>query len=505
MSPLQITAELPSRLDPEVLERAANPLHLTLSEETRAEVRRCRAFVDHCLEEHRAVYGATTGFGPLVTFSGRETTEDQCDNALQHLTAGQGPDLPAHVVRAAVATRMWSLARGRSGVSIEVLDALCAMLGTTFAPAVPVLGSVGASGDLVPLAHIAQALRGNGHAYVDGVRMPAAHALVEARLTPLPLSGRDALALVNGTSLTTAVAALAWSSIRRSLHSAVRLTALLADVLGCAAAFLSPQLLTAYGHPGAIAVGRMMSVALNGIVPTGQRPLQEPYSIRCTPQLLGAAWDQVDHCGTVISRDLNGVSDNPLFFVDDEIVAHGGNFFGQPCAFASDVLSMVAAQTGNLAERQLDLLVDPHRNSGLPPMLSPEPGVQHALQGVQLAGTAIVVDMRRRATPSSFQSVPTNMHNQDVVPFGTQAALTALELAGSLRLLHGSLAVALRQAVHVMRRPLTAPAGIRLYERLAGAIAPIIHDRPLDGDVRLAARLLDEFGQDDLPVQACAE
>ncbi|GHF81297.1 histidine ammonia-lyase/tyrosine ammonia-lyase [Amycolatopsis bartoniae] len=488
---LSPATSLPTRLDAALLERAARPLDLELPAATRAEVDRGRTFVDRCLSGDHAIYGSTTGFGPLVAFAGRDTAADQCDNVLQHLTAGQGPDLPPELVRATVLARLWSLARGRSGVSGTVLDALCAMLRTTFAPAVPTLGSVGASGDLVPLAHIAQALRGHGYAYLDGRRLPAEEALREAGLAHLPLDGRDALGFVNGTSLTTAAAALAWTSISRSLKAAAALTALLADLLGCAPAFLAPQLLKAYGHPAVIATGERMAALLAGVRPEPDRPLQEPYSIRCSPQLLGAAASAVEYAGSVVDNDLNGVSDNPLFFEEDDLIAHGGNFFGQPCAFAADLLAMVATQTGNLAERQLDLLVDPHRNGGLPPMLSPEPGRQHGLQGVQVVTTAVVVDMRRRATPASFQSVPTNLHNQDVVPFGTQAALNALSLAGSLRLLHGSLALGLRQAVFVGARRPTAPACVRLFDELAAVLEPVERDRPLDTAVRAAADLLD--------------
>ncbi|MFI7122074.1 histidine ammonia-lyase [Amycolatopsis sp. NPDC049868] len=483
---------LDRRLDADLLARSHLPVDVRLSDAARLELKQCRAFVDTHLAEGHEVYGATTGFGPLVTFAGRDSLVDQCDNTLQHLSAGQGRELPSEVVRAAVLTRLWSLAKGRSGVSPAVIDTLCAMLRTSFTPAVPSLGSVGASGDLVPLAHVAQCLRGHGHAYFEGRRMPSAEALTAAGLEPLQLDGRDALALVNGTSVTVAAAALAWTSIRRSSSSALALTALLADLLGCTPAFLSQPLLAAYGHPEAAVAGERMSAMLAGTRPTGDRPLQEPYSIRCTPQLLGAASSAIAYAGTVVDNDLNGVSDNPLFFAEENLVAHGGNFFGQPCAFASDLLSLVAIQTGNLAERQLDLLVDPHRNGGLPPMLSAAPGRQHGMQGVQLVSTAIVVDMRRSATPASMQSVPTNLHNQDIVPFGTQAALNAGELAGSLRLLQGSLALGLRQAGHVGDRTPTAPFCVELYDRLAAAIPPIDIDRPLDEDVRTAADVVDE-------------
>jgi histidine ammonia-lyase len=491
LAPIVLDFDIPPT--PTMLERAANPVTITATDRTAELVRRGRDFFEQCLVGDQPVYGATTGFGPLVVFKGRADQADQCDNALQHLTAGHGPDLPLEVVRATVLIRLWSLSRGLSGTSPRVLDALRAMLATSFTPAVPSLGSVGASGDLVPLAHVGQSLRGVGHAYVNGVRMPAAQALAAVGLTPLILEGRDGLSLVNGTSVTTAAAGLAVASLRRSHEVALVLSALLADLLGCAPAFLAPPLLAAFGHPETIRAGERLSHWLNGSVPRGNRPLQEPYSIRCTPQLLGAVQSGLDWAEQVVRRDLAGISDNPLFFPDENLVAHGGNFFSQPSAFAADMMSIIATQTANLAERQLDLLVDPNRNSGLPPMLSPLAGEQHAVQGVQVAATAMVVAMRRACTPASMQNVPTSLHNQDVVPFGTQAALTALEQARLLRLLHGSLAVGLRQAAHLRPGGATAPRCAELIDTLAEVVEPIEWDRPLDADVRAAADVLDRF------------
>ncbi|HET9255819.1 MAG TPA: aromatic amino acid ammonia-lyase [Pseudonocardiaceae bacterium] len=488
-------------LTPIMLERAASPVTVTVTDQTADLVRRGRGFLEQCLLGEAPIYGSTTGFGPLVVFNGRADHADQCDNALRHLTVGQGPDLPLEVVRATVMVRLWSLSRGRSGISLGVLDALRAMLATSFTPAVPSLGSVGASGDLVPLAHIAQSLRGVGHAYVGGVRMPAARALAAAGLTPLTLEGRDGLSLVNGTSVTTAAAGLAVASLRRSHEVALMLSALLTDLLGAEPRFLAPPLLAAYGHPETIRAGERLAYWLEGTVPTGERPLQEPYSVRCVPQLLGAVRSALDWSEQVVRRDLAGISDNPLFFPDENLIAHGGNFFGQPSAFASDMMSIIATQTANLAERQLDLLVDPHRNAGLPPMLSPLAGEQHAVQGVQLATTAMVVAMRRACTPASMQSLPTSLHNQDVVPFGTQAALTALEQARLLRLLHGSLAVGLRQAAYLRPGGARAPRCAAVIAALAEVVEPIESDRPLDADVRAAADVLDTVvdGRGDVP------
>ncbi|MFC8393640.1 histidine ammonia-lyase [Streptomyces sp. NPDC057238] len=490
------TLTLPRPLTPEDLERAARPLTVDVDPDARERVVASQKVLACRLQAAEPVYGSTTGFGPLVVYQGRTNAASQCDNTLAHLGAGQGADLPLPVVRATLLVRLASLARGRSGVSPEVLDALAAALRTTFTPAVPEWGSVGASGDLIPLSYVASALRGTGRAYLGGERLPATEALTRAGLRPLMLDGRDALALVNGTSLTAAAAGLALARLRRGHQAALALTALLADLLGCASEFASAALLEAFGHPHAAQAGRVLREQLAGSRPTGQRPLQEPYSIRCVPQLAGAAGSALHYTSEVIGHDLAGISDNPLFFAelgDTEDVVHGGNFFGQPVAFAADLLTLVAVQLGNLAERQLDLLVDPHRNGGLPPMLTTDPGRQHGVQGVQLAATAIVAAMRRSAVPASIQSLPTNLHNQDVVPFGTQAAFNALNQAESLRLLQGSLALGLRQAAHVGARRPTALANTAMLERLEAAIPPIDPDRPLDDDVRVAADVLDDF------------
>ncbi|BCJ49803.1 histidine ammonia-lyase [Actinoplanes sp. NBRC 14428] len=473
---------------------ARDPVPVGLDAALRDRLAEGRDFLGKVLGDDRAVYGATTGFGALVGYAGRADQRDQADNTLAHLGAGQGPDLDPALVRATMLVRARSLAQAASGVSPHVVEALAAMLGTTFAPAVPRYGSVGASGDLIPLGAAAQALRGRGYAYLDGERMPAADALERAGLTPLPLDGRDALALVNGTSLTTAALALALHAARDAHRAAQHLTCLLADLLGCDPQFLDERLIRRFAHPGAIDVADAMRTTLAGVVPSGDRPLQEPYSVRCSPQLLGAAEDALRYVDGVVAADLAGVSDNPLFFPGDDAVVHGGNFFGQPAAFAADLLSSVVAQLGNLAERQLDLLVDPHRNGGLPPMLAAGPGQQHGLQGVQLASTALVAELRRDAMPAGMQSLPTNLHNQDVIPLGTQAALRALDQSALLRLILGSLALGLRQAVHVgARRPTAAGTGA-LLAALARRIPPIDPDRPLEADVRTAADISLNWG-----------
>ncbi|MEN2423504.1 aromatic amino acid ammonia-lyase [Streptomyces rimosus] len=484
------TAELkfPSLLTPEALETAAGPVTVRLDDDSLKAVARCHDYLHTCLEKGREIYGTTTGFGPLVVFAGQDEGADQCENVLSHLEVGQGPDLDPPVARATLLTRLWSLARGHSGVAPTAVEALVDMLGTSFAPVMPEYGSVGASGDLAPLAHAIRSLQGRGNAYLGAMRMPAAEALAAAGLRPLELTGRDALGLVNGTSVTAAGAGLALAALHRSVAAGTALTALLAGVLGCRPDFTAPEIFEALGHDDTAYRAADLRERLSGHEPSGTRALQEPYTLRCAPHILGAAESSLRHARQVVTDDLNGISDNPLFFPERDVVAHGGNFFGQQVAFAADLMSITAAQLANLAERQLDLLIDTRRNGGLNPMLAEDPGRDHGVQGVQLAATSLVVAMRRAATPAAMQSVPTNWHNQDIVPFGIQAAFTALRQARTLRLLHGSLAVALYQAVRVGARRPTAPACTRLLDALEPTVA---RDRPWAVSVREAADVLD--------------
>ncbi|MBU8895215.1 aromatic amino acid lyase [Corallococcus sp. H22C18031201] len=485
-----LTFDRTRRLTPADLAAATEPVQLTLSEETRARVSRCEGFVREQNAAGTPIYGMTTGFGPLVAFGAAPSPVEQGYGLLNHLRSGQGDYLAPGVARAMLLARVWSLAQGHSGVSLPVIDDLCAALATPFAPAVPEWGSVGASGDLTPLAHAAGALRGEGEAFWGEERVQAAVALERAGLRRLVLQGRDALGLVNGTSLTAAAAGLAVHSARRAVSLALNLTGLLAESLGAADTFTSPELLEASGHRSAHDVAVRLRERMRGATVKDGRPLQEAYSLRCVPQLVGAVEESLRHVEQVVESDLNGVSDNPLFFPEQGKVIHGGNFFGQQVAFAADALNLALTQLANLAERQLDMLLDPGRNGGLPLLLSARPGAQSGLAGVNLAATAIVASMRRYATPASIQTLPTNGHNQDVVPFGTQAAMEALRQSERLRLVQASLALGLRQAAYLGARPPSSTAGAALLALLCETVTPVDPDRPLSEDVRRMAAAL---------------
>ena len=477
-------------LTPADIEAAQQPLHITLSDSARAAVVRCAEFVRAHGASGKPIYGFSTGFGPLVTHAASSDPETHGIGLLNHLRAGQGDFLAPGVARAMLLARAWTLGKGHSGVSAEVLDVVVASLRTPFAPAVPEWGSVGASGDLAPLAHAAGTLCGEGEAFLGEERLPARVALQRAGLQPLRLRGRDALALVNGTSLTAAAAALAVRAARASVGVALELTALLVESLGASSEFTSPDLLDLSGHASAHATATRLAALLDGSTPRSGRPLQESYTLRCVPQLVGAVEETLQHVERVVTAELNGVSDNPVFFPDTDQVIHGGNFFGQQVAFAADSLNIALTQLGNLAERQLDLLMDPGRNGGRSLLLSARPGAQSGLAGVNLAATSIVASMRRYAAPASIQSLPTNGHNQDIVPFGTQAALEALRQSERLQLVQASLALGLRQAAYLGGPAPTSKAGAALLAFLCDCAAPVDPDRPLAEDVRRLATQL---------------
>jgi histidine ammonia-lyase/tyrosine ammonia-lyase len=460
---------------------------LRLTATAREEVARCHEFACRMAATDLPIYGWKTGFGPHVVFQARATPDDQGLGLIAHLQAGQGSALAPEIVRAMLVLRLHTVAQGHSGVSPECVDWLKTALASDLAPVVPCTGSVGASGDLIPMAHAVAAFLGEGAFLTASGPRPAREVLDERRLPAIPLRGRDALGLVNGTPLMTATGALALERARQALRGAIALTACLYDVLGCNHQPLGETLHRGSGHPAHERVAADLRQALTGADP-GDRPLQESYSIRCAPQLLGAALTVLDAVEEVVENELNGVSDNPFFDPTASEILHGGAFFGQEIAFAMDSLANAVIQMANLAERQLWLLLEPSQ-TGLPLLLSPQPGAHSGLAGVQLCATATVVEMRRQAVPASVQSLPTNGMNQDVVPLGVHAAQNAAGQVERLELVLGALALSVRQAYHLAGRE---PRGIgprRLMESLAD-IEPLEADRGLAADVRRAAELL---------------
>jgi histidine ammonia-lyase len=483
-----------------------------LADVARPLVRRSRDFVDRLAAEPRAVYGINTGFGAL---SDRRVAPGDLEkhqlHLLHHLAVGQGALLPPAETRAVMVARANTLARGYSGVREAVIDLLLAAHRHDVLPEIPSEGSVGASGDLVPLAHMARLLIGLGHARVDGRRVPAGEALRDKGLAPLTLRCKEGLALVNGTSVMTALAALSVHDADALLGWSEFLSACLIQVLSGEPETLCEQAHRARGHRGQY-VSAMRIAAHVATHPRyareirdhvwGSHPkpvapgveVQDPYSIRCAPQILGAFQDALWHVAHVVERELNASTDNPLVFPDAGTVIHGGNFYGQQVAMACDYLRTGLITVALLAERQTERLLNPRYNLGLPPMLSGgEPGVNSGLAGAQLLATSLAAEARLLGAPASIQTIPTNANNQDMVSMGTHAARmcrTVVELAWKILSVE---ALAVAQAADLRRRDGRDVLGtdFAAWHALIRGVSPALEeDRPLHEDLDRVARLL---------------
>jgi histidine ammonia-lyase/tyrosine ammonia-lyase len=332
----------------------------------------------------------------------------------------------------------------------------------------------------------------------DGSTVPAADALHDAGRTPVALHDRDALALVNGTSFMTAYAALAVARAARLLRRAERLTGWLYRLLGCSRQALDPRLHTARGHAGqresaaAIRDEADRGAAVKDAAPAedAERPLQEAYSIRCAPQILGAVRDQLAYVRRTVNAELNGVNDNPVIDPEAPAALHGGNFQGQQIAFAADALNAAVTQMGVLADRQIDVLLTPAHNGDAPPLLAWRPGATSGLAGAQLTATALVAELRHHNQSAATASIPTNGGNQDVVSMGALAARTAYTQTEHLASILAVLGLALAQLTH-LRRQGRAPGPAPPPPNWMPAVEPIIEDRPLRAEIAdLAERWL---------------
>ena len=481
-----------------------------LAPAARPLIRRSRDLVESLAAQPRAIYGINTGFGPLSGF--RVSDEDLAQhqlNLLHHLTVGQGALFSDAETRAVMLTRANALARGYSGIRPEMIELLLAALNKGILPEIPSEGSVGESGDLVPLAHMAGLLVGLGHARLNGERLPATEALKRVGLAPMTLQCKEGLALVNGTSVMTGLAALAAHEGERLLHWMELLTACLFQALDGEPEVLCQQVHMARGFRGQSLVAQRISDSLRthpafarriddhqwGTAAKAVDPgaeIQDPYSLRCAPQVLGAFQEAHWHIEEVVTRELNASTDNPLVFPDTGMVIHGGNFYGQQIAMVSDYLRMGLIKMALLAERQIERLVNWRYSRGLPPMLAGgAPGLNSGLSGAQLLATSLAAEARLLGTAASIQTISTNANNQDVVSMGCIAAKmtrTALPLLWKIVAIE---AITLAQAADLRGLENVLGGDYRkLYDVVRSVSPQLTADRPLAEDITRVTELL---------------
>lgn len=433
-----------------------------------------RGVIEQALGSGRAVYGVNTGFGKLAQT--RIPTEDlkllQRNLVLSH-SAGVGEDLPEPVVRLVIALKIASLSRGYSGVRPVVVERLVALLNKNVLPRIPSQGSVGASGDLAPLAHLAAVLIGEGHARVSNQTMRARDALARCGIEPLELQAKEGLALINGTQVSTALALVNLFAAEANLEAAFVAGAMSTDAVKGSDTPFDPRIHAARGHQGQIEAAAALRSLMRGSSIRNSHlhcgRVQDPYSIRCQPQVLGPCLDLLRHAAQVFAVEANAATDNPLVF-DDGAILSGGNFHAEPVALAADALALAIAEMGAIAERRIALLID-STLSGLPPFLAAESGVNSGFMIAHVTAASLASENKSLAHPASVDSLPTSANQEDFVSMATFAArrLGAMNANSA-----GILAIELLAAAEGLEfhRPLASSPALELAHKALRAKVP---------------------------------
>jgi histidine ammonia-lyase len=454
-----------------------------------------RIVVERLLAEGRTVYGVNTGFGDLadVRIEPQQTAELQRNLVRSH-AAGVGDPLPAEVVRAMLLLRANALAIGLSGVRPQVVELLIGMLNATVHPLVPSRGSVGASGDLAPLAHLALVLIGEGEAWVDEAGPgPGAEALERGGLEPIALEAKEGLALLNGTQLMAGLASLALHDARSLAVSADVIGAMSLEAMHGTAAAFDEALIQARPHPGQIRVAAHLRSLLSdseiGASHAGSpHKVQDAYSLRCMPQVHGAVHDALDQLERVLDVEMNAATDNPLVFPSGEVIS-GGNFHGEPLALVTDYAKMAVAELASISERRSARLVDAHL-SGLPAFLSDEPGLRSGLMIAQYTAAALVNELQTLSHPSSVDTLPTSANQEDHVSMGATSALHLREVVDRAEAVLAIEALCAAQGLDY-RAPMRPGHGVaRAHARLRSLVPHLAEDRPPAGDIAEIRELL---------------
>ena len=473
----------------------APELPVSLDPDCRAGIRTSAERVRRAAEGDAPVYGVNTGFGKLATQ--RIARDDLALLQLKLLRShavGVGEALPERVVRLVLLLKATSLARGYSGVREEVIDGLLALYNRGVIPLVPAQGSVGASGDLAPLAHLCLPLIGEGEAFFKGQRMPGGQALERAGLRPIELGPKEGLALINGTQVSTALALDALLAADRLLEAAVITGALTLDAARGSDAPFDPRIHAVRGQPGQIDCAAAYRALMVGSeirrshLENDDR-VQDPYCLRCQPQVMGACLDQMRYAAQVLVREANAVTDNPLVFADGDGLVSGGNFHAEPVALVSDALAVAIAEIGAIAERRVAMLVDTVV-SRLPAFLTPEPGLNSGFMIVHVTAAALASENKSLAHPASVDSLPTSANQEDHVSMATFAARRLQPMLRNTAHIVAIELLAAAQGIEFLRPLKSAPA-LEGVLRLVRSVSPaMMADRSLARDIEAVHHLV---------------
>ncbi len=472
------------------------PVAVDLGDDARRRIAESNEFVQDVVAHGDTVYGVNTGFGQLASVRiGDEDLAQLQENLVRSHAVGVGEDLDDDIVRLIMLMKVIALAEGFSGVRLELVEKLCDLINHNIYPRIPSRGSVGASGDLAPLAHMAGALIGIGEVRVQGSLVPAAIALKAAGIEPLRLAPKEGLALLNGTQVSTALALAAVFRTENVLSAALMAGAMASDAIKGSDTPFDRRIQSVRGHGGQIAVAAVLRDLMTGsdirASHIGCDRVQDPYSIRCQPQVIGACLDVLRHVCSVLETEANAVTDNPLVFTDSRSVLSGGNFHAEPVALAADYLALAIAEIGALSERRIALLIDTHL-SGLPAFLVEHSGLNSGFMMAQVTAAALASENKSHAHPASVDSIPTSANQEDHVSMATYAARRLHTMLDNVADIVAIELLAAAQGIDFHHPQKSSPAIEDVMAAIRELAPTYTEDRSLSADIRRIAVTIDE-------------
>ena len=480
----------------ELLNIYREPLSVILDRSCKHRVDAAAQIVSQAAAGEAAIYGINTGFGKLASkrIAADQTEQLQRNLILSHC-CGVGEPLDDSIVRLIMVLKMISLGRGASGVRWQLLERLESFINLKLIPVIPAQGSVGASGDLAPLAHLTAVMIGEGKARFAGKTMPACEALKTAGLQPLRLGAKEGLGMINGTQVSTALALAglfdSWNLMQTALISGAMTT----DALMGSTAPFRPEIHNLRGLPGQIDAAHTIRALLEGsAIRESHREdddrVQDPYSVRCQPQVMGACIDQFRQVAGNLEIESNAVTDNPVVIVEDGSILSGGNFHAEPVAFAADQCALAISEIGSITERRIATTVDPAQNYGLPAFLTPNPGLNSGFMIAEVTSAALMAENKQRAVPCSIDSTPTSANQEDHVSMACHGARRLIDMNQNLcHIIAIELLIAV-QGIELRRPVLTSPALQRVAEALREKVKPLINDRYMADDITIACEMV---------------
>lgn len=469
-----------------------------LNPSSHAGIERAQTHIEAAANGHLAVYGVNTGFGKLasVKIEAKDTATLQRNLILSHC-CGVGEPIARPHARLMMALKLLSLGRGASGVRMEIVTLLEEMLAKGVTPLIPRQGSVGASGDLAPLAHMAAVMMGHAEAEFKGETLSGAEALKRAGLAPVVLGAKEGLALINGTQFSTAFALAGLFDGWRAMQTALVTSSLSTDAIMGSTAPLQPEIHALRGHAGQIDAARAMRALLDGSEireshVEGDTRVQDPYCIRCQPQVTGAAMDILRQAARTLEIEANAATDNPLVLVESGLIVSGGNFHAEPVGFAADMIALAIAEIGAIAQRRIALIVDPVLSHDLPPFLTPNPGLNSGLMIAEVTTAALMSENKHLANPCVTDSTPTSANQEDHVSMAAHGAVRLGRMVENLERILGVEAICAAQGIE-FRAPLRTSGPLAgVVAKLRTKVATLAEDRYMAPDLEAAAVLVRE-------------